>query len=50
VQFAYNFERVWYLCSGRDWELVAEMMNGVENSGKTKIPEALLTQVDNLSF
>ncbi|XP_076461377.1 threonine synthase-like 2 [Babylonia areolata] len=45
MQFAYNFERVWYLCSGGDAALVRQMMTELERSGKTKIPAPLLTQM-----
>ena len=44
-QFAYNFERVWYLCSDGNWQLVSQLMKEVETDGKTKIPDSLLKQV-----
>ncbi|KAK7110629.1 threonine synthase-like 2 [Littorina saxatilis] len=47
MQFAYNFERVWYLCSDRNAELVCQMMKEVETGGKTTIPEQLLTQMQS---
>ncbi|KAK7508731.1 hypothetical protein BaRGS_00000297 [Batillaria attramentaria] len=47
MQFAYNFERVWYLCSGRDAELIRQMMKEVESDGRTEIPDSLLKQMQS---
>ena len=44
-QFAYNFERVWYLCCGRDGAMIENMMNEVENKGKTNIPSPVVEEV-----
>lgn len=47
MQFSYNFERVWHLCSDGDAALVRQMMNEVEKTGKTKVPEPLLKKVQS---
>lgn len=45
MRFAYNFERVWYLYSDKNTQLVTRMMKEVETCGKTQIPDSLLTQM-----
>ncbi|KAL8570339.1 hypothetical protein ACOMHN_035757 [Nucella lapillus] len=48
MQFAYNFERVWYLCSDGDSALVRRLMNEVEKTGKTKIPDQLVKEMQSV--
>lgn len=45
MQFAYNIERLWYLCSERNSELVRKMMEEVEMERKVETPDSILEEV-----
>ncbi|XP_025096225.1 threonine synthase-like 2 isoform X1 [Pomacea canaliculata] len=45
IKFAYNIERLWYLCSERNSELVRKMMEEVEMEGKVETPDSILEEL-----
>jgi len=44
IQFAYNFERVWYMCSGDDSDAIKKVMTQVEDM-KVRIPANILKEM-----
>ena len=44
-QIPYNMERIWYLVSDRDTELVSDLMKQFEKSNSVSLPSTLLDQI-----
>ncbi|XP_005092382.1 threonine synthase-like 2 [Aplysia californica] len=44
IQFAYNLERVWYLCSGEDGDAIKKIMAQVDNN-QVRIPANILNEM-----
>jgi len=47
IQFAYNFERVWFLCSNGDSEAIKKIMKGVYE-GKVEIPDSIMKEMKSI--
>lgn len=47
IQFAYNFERVWYMCSGDDSEAIKKVMTQVDDM-KVRLPVNILNEMKSL--
>lgn len=47
IQFAYNMERVWFMCSGEDSKAIKKIMTQVDNN-KIRIPSEILNAMKSM--